>query len=132
VDAAPTAKIYGHVLDLPDEMTAAKAEDVAALLADGGKLELALTDESGVVQPYRITVGGDDVFLLSSVSPPSVLFLSALEIDHANAACEIRYAVLCNQGGNPLAACRFGAMLKGGGGFSALLPEKTIKFWLSA
>lgn len=119
----------GKALELPDESARAKGEDVAAALLDGEVLVLVLLDDAGRVQPYPAQVGGAELFTLHSPEiDPYVLFCAAIELRADMAHIEVRQAVLLDAKGTVLSSCRFGALLIGGGGNTALIPGNGLAF----
>lgn len=115
----------GKALKLPDEDQFAKWADVLADLDDGELLQVVLTDDSDLVQPFGPAIGGKAMF---TVKESALLFAPQIALEPEMQAVTVRRAVLLDADGKVLSTCRFGALLIGGGGNSAAIPGNNVRF----
>lgn len=115
----------GKELKLPEAGNRAKAAAIQGLLADGALLMVVLVDDSGLVQPWPAAVGSAEMF---TAAGERLLFAPAIALAPEMPAIEIRHVVLLDAAGKVLSACRYGALVLGGGGLSAMLASNTVLF----
>ena len=115
----------GKVLKLPEEDKFAPAREVMAALDAGEVLVMVLADDNGVVQPFPAVVGGKSMF---TVRDSGLLYAAEIDLAPEIELVTVRHAVLLDADGKVLSACRFGALLIGGGGLSARIPGNNVRF----